>query len=219
MQKENNSEGEIMVMLSILQIRVSTVFMLDINVPDLLNRLRKIGYVTAPIRQTLEGVTISFVDPFNMIAVKGTVRVDYDFVRRALGIESPNSKELFSALEEIWSYLEEMNVNVEKALIPHELIVVAEASLRPKFMDIKYTFSDLLGFDLRLTEGAFVREGEEPNSNRWFHLKISPIWSSYRINEKENLYRITIVYREERLKLINFIENIESILKKLLDRI
>jgi hypothetical protein len=207
-----------MVMLSILQIRVSTVFMLDINVPDLLSRLRKRGYVTAPIRQTLEGVTISFIDPFNMIAGKGTVRVDYDFGRRALGIESPNSKELSSGLEEIWSCLEEMNVNIEKALIPHELIVVAEASLGPKFIDIKYTFRDLLGFDLRLMEGAFVREGEDPKSNRWFHLRISPIWSSYKINEKENLYRITIVYREERSKLINFIENIESILRKLLER-
>jgi hypothetical protein len=108
-----------------------------------------------------------------------------------------------------------MNVSIDKALIPYEAIIVAEALLKPRFTDNKYTFKDLLGFDLRLMEGGFVSEGGEPTSNKWFHLKISPIWSSYKVGEGENLCRITIVYREEKLKLINFIKDI---LRKLLER-
>jgi hypothetical protein len=94
-----------------------------------------------------------------------------------------------------------------------------EAFLKPRFTDNTYTFKDLFDFDLRLMEGGFVNEGGDPTSNKWFHLKISPIWSSYKVGEKKNLYRVTIVYREERLKLINFIENIESILRKLLEEV
>jgi len=204
-------------MLSILQIRIATVFMLNLDIPMLISKLAGRGYITARARQTLEGATISFIEPPNVIAGKGTVRVDYDFGRRALGIESPNPKEILTALDEIESCLKEMNVDIDKALIPREAIIIAEALLKPRFTDNRYDFKDLLGFDLRLVEGALVSEGEEPTSNKWFNLNISPIWSSYKIGEKENLYRITIVYREERSKLINFIENIENILRKLLE--
>lgn len=206
-----------MSMLLILQIRIATVFMLDPDIPMLISKLAGRGYIVARVRQTLEGATISFIEPPNIIAGKGTVRVDYDFRRRTLGIESPNPKEILNALDEIESCLKEMNVNIDKALIPREAITIAEASLKPRFTDNKYAFKDLLGFDLRLTEGGLVNESGEPTSNKWFHLKISPIWSSYEMGDKENLYIITIVYREEKPKLINFIENIESILRKLLE--
>jgi hypothetical protein len=193
------------------------VFLLDLDIPMLLSKLAGKGYITARVRPTLEGATISFIEPPNVIAGKGTVRVDYDFGRRSLGIEGPNSKEILNALDEIESCLKEMNVDVDKALIPREAIIITEALLKPRFTDNKYTFKDLLGFDLRLMEGGLVSEGGEPTSNKWFHLRISPIWGSYKVSEKENMYRITIVYREERLKLINFIENMENILRKLLE--
>jgi hypothetical protein len=190
--------------------------MLDLDIPMLLSKLAGRGYITARVRPTLEGASITFIEP-NVIAGKGTIRVDYDLIRKSLGIESPNSKEIITALDEIWNCLSEMGIDIQKALIPHEVIVVAEASLKPRFIENKCFFKDLLGFDLRLAEGSFVGEGGDPTSNKWFHLKISPIWSSYKINEKENLYRVTIVYREERSKIINFIENLESILRKLLE--
>jgi hypothetical protein len=204
-------------MLLILQIRIATVFLLEPDIPVLLDKLARKGYVRASVRPTLEGATIGFIEPPNVIAGKGTVRVDYNIERRILGIESPNPKEILSALDEVESCFKEMNVSIDKALIPYEAIIVAEALLKPRFTDNKYTFKDLLGFDLRLMEGGFVSEGGEPTSNKWFHLKISPIWSSYKVGEGENLCRITIVYREEKLKLINFIENIENILGKLLE--
>jgi hypothetical protein len=110
-----------------------------------------------------------------------------------------------------------MNVSLEKALIPYEIIIIAEALLKPRFISNICDFKNILGFNLRLVEGSFVSEYGVPTSSKWFHLRISPIWSSYEAGDKENLYRITITYREEKLKLINFIENIESILKKLLE--
>jgi len=208
-----------MSMLSILQIRIATVFLLDPDIPMLLSKLAGKGYVTARVRPTVDGATIVFIEPPNVIAGKGTVRVDYDFGRRILGIESPNPKEVLNALDEVWSCLGEINVDIQKALIPYEVIVIAEASLKPRFIENKYAFKDLFDFDLRLMEGGFVNEGGDPTSNKWFHLKISPILSSYKGSDEENLYRVTIVYREEKLKLINFIENLENILRKLLERV
>jgi len=208
-----------MSMLSILQIRIATLFLLDPDIPMLLSKLAGKGYVTARVRPTVDGATFVFIEPPNVIAGKGTVRVDYDFGRRTLGIESPNSKEVLNALDEVWSCLGEINVDIQKALIPYEVIVIAEASLKPRFIENKYAFKDLFDFDLRLMEGGFVNEGGDPTSNKWFHLKISPILSSYKGSDEENLYRITIVYREEKLKLINFIENLENILRKLLERV
>jgi len=202
-----------------IQIRVTTVFLIDPDIPMLLSKLARRGYITARVKPTLEGAAISVIEPPNVIAGKGTVRVDYDFGRRSLGIESSNPKEILNALDEIESCLKEMNVDIDKALIPYESIIIMEAFLKPRFTDNTYTFKDLFDFDLRLMEGGFVNEGGDPTSNKWFHLKISPIWSSYKVGEKKNLYRVTIVYREERLKLINFIENIESILRKLLEEV
>ena len=208
-----------MSMLSILQIRIATLFLLDPDIPMLLSKLAGKGYVTARVRPTVDGATFVFIEPPNVIAGKGTVRVDYDFGRRILGIESPNPKEVLNALDEVWSCLGEINVDIQKALIPYEVIVIAEASLKPRFIENKYAFKDLFDFDLRLMEGGFVNEGGDPTSNKWFHLKISPILSSYKGSDEENLYRVTIVYREEKLKLINFIENLENILRKLLERV
>jgi hypothetical protein len=204
-------------LLSILQIRVTTVFMLDPDIPMLLNKLAGRGYVTARVRHTLDGATITFIEPPNVIAGRGAVRVDYDFSRKVLGVEGSSPKEVLHALDDVEDCLKELIVDVEKALIPYEAIVVAEASFKPKFTGIKCALRDLLGFDLRLMEGGFVREYGDPASNRWFYLKVSPIWSSYRVGGEENLYRVSIVYRDEKSKLVNFIGNVEDILRKLLE--
>jgi hypothetical protein len=203
--------------LSILQIRIATTFLLDPDIPVLLSKLAGRGYITARVKHALDAATIIPIEPPNVIAGKGTVRIDYDFGRKTLGIESPNPKEIITTSEEVWECLKEMNVDVQKALIPYEVIVVAEVSLKPRFTDNKYTFRELFDFNLRLMEGGFVSEDGDPTSNKWFHLKISPIWGSYKGSDKENLYRVTVVYREERSKLINFIENIENVLRKLLE--
>jgi len=193
--------------------------MLDPDIPILLSKLAGKGYITARVKLTLEGATISFLEPPNVIAGKGTVRIDYNFERRTLGIESSNPQEILYVLNEVEDCLRELNIDIQKALVPYELIVTAITSLKPKFTDVKYAFKDLLGFNLKLIEGGFISESEEPTSNKWFHLRIFPIWSSYKANSKEYLYRVTIIYREERSKIVNFIRDIENVLRKLLEEV
>jgi len=193
--------------------------MLDPDITVLLRKLAEKGYITARVKLALEGATVSFLEPPNVIAGKGTVRIDYNFERRALGIESSNPQELLYVLNEVEDCLRELNIDIQKALVPYELIVTAIASLKPKFTDIKYAFKDILGFNLKLMEGGFISEGEEPTSSRWLHLRIFPIWSSYRADSREYPYRVTIIYRDEKPKIVDFIKDIEGILKKLLEEV
>jgi hypothetical protein len=70
-----------------------------------------------------------------------------------------------------------------------------------------------------MVEASFVLEDGDPTSNRWLHVRIVPVYGSFRPGEGENLYRIEIVYRDEREKILKFIEGIEGIIGKILDRV
>ena len=84
-----------MVGISILQIRVATMFMLDPDIILLLTHLSRKGYATAFARLDLGGSsTVTPIMPPNVIAIKGNVRVDYDFSRRSLGVEGSNPQEV-----------------------------------------------------------------------------------------------------------------------------
>lgn len=205
--------------MEIIQVRIATVFMLDPDIPMLIRKLAGKGYITARVRPTPEGATIGFIEPPNVIAGRGNIRIDYDFGRRVLGIESPTSKEAINALNEVESILKEMGVDIKKALVPYEAIVIAEDLLKPKFTGNLYNFKDLLGFNLKPVSAELVMEEGDPSSNKWFHMKISPIWSAYKTGEEESLNRITVTYREERAKLLNFLENLEDILKKIMSEV
>lgn len=205
-------------MLQIMLVRIATVFMLDPDITALIENLAKKAYITARSRPELEGATITFVEPPNIIAGKGAIKVYYDFGRKTLGVESPSSRETLSALNDIEECFKEIGVNIEKALIPFELTVIAKASLKPKFTNNIYNFTDLLGFNLRLVECGFTMEGGDPNSNKWLHARVVPLWSSYRTNG-ENLYRVTLVYRDDKSKLLRFLENLEEVLRRFLGEV
>jgi len=208
-----------MVEISILQIRVVTTFMLDPDVVLLLSYLSKMGYVTAPTRLGLGGTSITPIMPPNIIAMKGNVKVDYDFSRRSLGVEGLYAREVASTLQDLWQALKNLNIDVERALVPYEVIVVALASLSPKFSN-NVEASDLLGFNLRMVEASFALENGDPTSpSKWLHIMITPVYSSYRPSERENLYRIEVIYRDEKEKVLKFIENVDNILKSLLERV
>lgn len=71
--------------------------MLHPDIPVLLQRFMKKGYVTARIRPSFEGVTISpssFIESLNVIAGKGVAKVYHDFGRRALGVDSSSYRDL-----------------------------------------------------------------------------------------------------------------------------
>lgn len=205
--------------MQVIQVRIATVFMLDPDIIMLIKGLTEKGYITARVRPTLEGATVVFIEPPNVIAGKGTVRIDYDFARRVLGIESPSSKEVINALNEVEDLLKEGGIDIEKALVPYEAVVIAEESLKPRFSDNLYNFEDVLGFNLRSAGISLVMEGGDPSSNKWFHMNILPLWSAYKTGDKENRYRITITYRGEKLKLLSFLENLENILKRMFSEV
>ena len=193
--------------------------MLDPDIHALLKSLTKREYISARVRPELEGATITFMEPPNIIAGKGVAKVYYDFGRRTLGVESPSPKESLSALNDIEECLKEMGVDIKKALIPFELTVIAEASLKPKFTNNVHNFTDLLGFNLRLAEASFVIEGGDPNSNKWLHARITPLWISYKAIDGENLYRMTIVYRDDKSKVSHFLEHLEDILQRIVKEV
>jgi hypothetical protein len=205
--------------VSILQIRVVTTFMLDPDVVLLLSYLSKMGYVTAPTRLGPGGTSITPIMPPNIIAMKGNVKVDYDFGRKSLGVEGLYAREVTSTLQDLWQALKNLSIDVDRALVPYEVIMVASASLSPKFSN-NVEVSDLLGFNLRIVEASFALENGDPTSpSKWFHVRITPVYSSYRPGERENLYRIEVVYRDEKEKILKFIENAGDILKRLLERV
>jgi hypothetical protein len=179
----------------------------------------KYAYVVASTRVTLGGATVTPVMPPNVIAVKGNVIVDYDFGRRGLGVEGRSPQEVILALQDLWRTLEDLRIDVEKALVPHEAVVVALTTLNPRFSGNRVETVDVIGYNLKMVEASFVLEDRDPTFHRRLHVRIIPVYSSFRPGERENLYRIEILYRDEREKILKFIEGIEDNIRKILDRV
>jgi hypothetical protein len=206
--------------ITVQQIRVATTFMLDPDIALLLTYLSRRGYATAFARPGLGGGSITPIIPPNVIAIKGNVRVDYDFYRRSLGVEGSDPREVVSAFHDVWEALKSLGVDLQKALIPCEAVVIASASLSPRFSSNRIETLDLLGYGLRMSEAGFTLEDGDPTSpTKWLHIRIAPVYSSYKPGEKENLHRIEVVYRDEREKVLRLIENVGNILTKLLERV
>jgi len=206
--------------ITIQQVRVTTTFTLDPDIVLLLTHLSRKGYATAFARPGLGGASVTPIIPPNVIAIKGNVRIDYDFYRRSLGIEGSNPLEVTSAFHDVWEALKNLGIDLQRALIPCETIVIASASLSPRFSSNRVEALDLLGYNLRMAEAGFTLEGGDPASPiKWLHIRITPVYSSYKSGEKENLYRIEVVYRDEREKTLRLIENMGDILTKLLERV
>jgi hypothetical protein len=194
--------------------------MLDPDIILLLTDLSRKGYATAFARPGLGGASITPIIPPNIIAIKGGIRIDYDFYRRSLGIEGSNPLEVAPAFHDVWEALKNLGIDLQKALIPCEAIVIASASLSPRFSNNRVEALDLLGYNLRMTEVGFTLEDGDPASpTKWLHIRIAPVYGSYKPGEKENLYRIEVVYRDEKEKVLRFIENVGDILTKLLERV
>ena len=81
------------------------------------------------------------------------LKVDYDFGRRSLGVEGLYAREVVLTLQDLWQALKNLSIDVDRALVPYEVIVVASASLSPKFSNNIET-SDLLGLTLEWLKQA-----------------------------------------------------------------
>ena len=111
--------------IAIQLVRVATMFTLDPDIILLLMHLSRKGYATAFARSSLGGASITPIIPPNVIAIKGDVRIDYDFYRRSLGIEGSNPLEVAPAFHDVWEALKNLGIDLQKALIPCEAIVIA----------------------------------------------------------------------------------------------
>jgi hypothetical protein len=106
------------------------------------------GYVVASVRLSPGGVNRTPIIPPNIIAMEGGVRVGYDFGRRSLGVEGSNSREIISTLQDLWEVLKSLRIDIQRVLIPYEAIVIALASLSPKFSSNVIEAVDMIGFNL-----------------------------------------------------------------------
>ena len=59
------------------------------------------GYVVASAKFATGGATVIPVIPPNITAIKCNARIDYDFDRRSLGVESSNPQDIISVVHDI----------------------------------------------------------------------------------------------------------------------
>ena len=207
--------------MKILTIRISTVFMLDPYIPLLLRNLQEKGYVVSPVKIGPGGFSVIFIEPPNVIAAKGDTRISYDFNRRSLAIEGSIPRSVITALMDVKECLSSMDIEVSKALIPLELNAVAVARLKPRFVENMYSLmlTEDMNFSLKSVEMGLAMSDSDPNSSKWLHIRITPLWSSYRAPGEENLYEVVIVYRDDERKIIYLVENLEEALKKIIQMV
>jgi hypothetical protein len=199
-------------------IRIATTFMLDPYIPLLLRHLGERGYVTARVKPSPEAVNIIAVEPPDVIAVKGQAKISYNFARRTLVVEAPSPKEAIGALGDVEEALKSMDMVFEKALVPLEAAVMGTSRLAPKFSSTAYELPGL-GLRARLAEVGLAMEGGDPNANRWFYAKISPLYSSYKPGGESSLYQILIIYRDTVEKVKYFLEHLEEALREISERV
>jgi hypothetical protein len=193
--------------------------MLDPNLPILLKKLAEKGYVTSIVRNSLDSATIAFLEPPDVIAGKGLTRISYNFGRRTLSVEGSIPAETLIIFKDVSTSLMELGNDIRKALIPFEVAVSANIEAKPKFTETSHDFVKLLGNKLRLADGSFVFDGSDPNSNKWFHLALSRLWSSNITTEKGCLYRLKLTYRDSEEKVFHLLENLECILETIVKEV
>lgn len=198
-------------------IRLLSVWVLEPRLPELLLRLRERGYVTGRVRpKGLGGYEVTPLEP-NVVAIKGLTRVAYDSGRRTVIIEGPNASELYSVFSEVEDVLRDAGSDPARGVLFYELQVRARASGSKWVLKNVVGVKDLLGTDLLAVPVSFVPLGGDPNSVKWLHLEVRPLWTSW--PEERVRYEIAFVCRDNRDKLLNLLQRISDILKGILERI
>jgi len=216
----NSSDGELILMIvfkGIESIGLLSVWVLEPRLPELLLGLREKGYVTGRVRpKGLGGYEVTPVEP-NVVAIKGLTRVGYDQGRRAVIIEGPNPSELHSVFSEVEDVLRDAGSDPARGVLFYELQVRARASGGKWALKKAVGAKDLLGTDLLAVPVSFVSLNGDPNSLKWLHLEVRPLWTSW--PEERVRYEVTLVCRDNRDKLLNMLQGISDILKGILERI
>ncbi|RLG77708.1 MAG: hypothetical protein DRO12_01500 [Thermoprotei archaeon] len=194
-----------------------SVWMLEPRLPELLLELRKRGYATARVKpKSLGGYDITFIEP-NVAAIKGSTYILYNPGRRTLTIEGSNVDELLLAFNEVEEILKNVGSDPAKGVLFYELQVKAKASGGRWALKKIVKVDDLLGLDLLAVPVSFVSVEGDPNSTRWFHLDVRPLWTSW--SDEKAHYEVVLVYRDSRERLLNVLRNIDKVPKEVLERV
>ena len=198
-------------------ISLLSVWMLEPRLPELLLELRKRGYATARVRsKSLGGYDIMFIEP-NVAAIKGSTYVLYNPGRRTITIEGSNVDELLPVFNEVEEILKNVGSDPAKGVLFYELQVKARASGGRWALKKTVKADDLLGLDLLAVPVSFVSIEGDPNSTKWFHLDVRPLWTSW--TDEKVRYEVVLVHRDSRKRLLNVLRNIDKVLKEVLERI
>ena len=205
------------VLEGIESIGLLSVWMLEPRLPELLFELRKRGYATARVRsKSLGGYDITFIEP-NVAAIKGSTYVLYNPGRRTITVEGSNVNELLLVFNEVEGILKNVGSDPAKGVLFYELQVKARASGGRWALKKTVKADDLLGLDLLAVPVSFVSIEGDPNSTKWFHLDVRPLWTSW--TDEKVRYEVVLVHRDSRKRLLNVLRNIDKVLKEVLERI
>ncbi len=197
-------------------ISLLSVWILEPRLPELLLELGKRGYAVARVRpKSLGGYDITFIEP-NVAAIKGSTYVLYNPGRRIITIESPNANELLLVFNEVEEILRSVGSRPDKGVLFYELQVKAKATGSRWTLKKTIKVDDLIGLNLIAIPVSLVSVEGDPNSTRWFHLDIRPIWTSW---SSENIrYEVVLICRDDREKLISMLKNIDHIIREIIRR-
>ena len=202
---------------SIESIGLLSVWMLEPRLPELLLELRKRGYATARVKpKSLSGYDVMFIEP-NVAAIKGSTYILYNPGRRTITIEGSNVNELLLVFNEVEEILKNVGSDPAKGVLFYELQAKARASGGRWALKKTVKVEDLLGLDLLAVPVSFVSIEGDPNSTRWFHLDVRPLWTSW--SDEKVRYEVVLVYRDSRERLLNVLRNIDKVLKEVLERV
>ena len=206
-----------MLQIQIERIAFISIWVLNLDLPSLVGMLSQKGYITARIKPRFDAYEIGFLEPPNVIAVKGATRICYDVMRRSLEVESPHSEEALSALKDLDEILESSGMDPKEGALVYELQVKAKISGVNMPLG-KLSAGDLLGEDLLYIPSLFVIAKGNPNSSKWFDLRLTPIWATW-AREDKRVFELTLVYRDKKEKMVFFAQSIKENLEKLMRRI
>ena len=198
-------------------IRISSVWVLNLDLVSLIHKLKELGYNVARIKvRPPDGIGLLPLEPPDVIAAKGLCSIGYDHGRRVLYVEGQRPADVLAVFNEVENVLKDLGTDPEEALF-YELMANVKARirhLRPlKGRDLEV--ADIIGYNLKLVGGSFV--AGEPNSTRFLELRLFPLWTRWK--GPDGLYTIIVVYRDERRRLLEFLKHFEEKLVAVLRRV
>ena len=194
-----------------------SVWMLEPQLPGLLAELKGKGYLTAKVRaKSTGGYSLTFIEP-GVVAVKGSTYVLYNPERRSLTVEGSNVDETLLVFNEVEESLRRVGSGPEGRVLFYELQVKARA-VGERLVGGVVNASDVLGFNLLAIPMSFVMEDGDPNTSRWFHLDVRPIWTTW-AGAGRVLYEVVVIYRDEKRVLLDTLSRLRDVLSGVLEAV